>query len=172
MSFDVCILSGISTFVIFIKTIPKLLPTNQDKFGLQRFFTPKNKNDFTILRNYLVFLLLKHYDAMYMYNVQCVIQCVFCTNKERQPAHHKHTDISITSISCDRYMETRAWYLEWTMTKAFTSLACFLVNVHKRRLLFTEVNTETLKCCNHKSFECDDITFIQQHYVVCALYTM
>lgn len=109
---------------------------------------------------------------MYMNNVQCVfldfwmIQCVFCTNKERQPAHHKHTDISTTTITCDRYMETRAWYLGWTMTKTFTPLACFLVNVHKRRLLFTEVNTETLKCCNHKSFECDDITFIQQHYVM------
>lgn len=116
----------------------------------------------------IIWCSYKHYDAMYMYNVQCVfldfwmIQCVFCTNKERQPAHHKHADISITSITCDRYMETRAWYLEWTMTKAFTPLACFLVS----RLLFTEVNTETLNCFSHKSFEWDDITFIQQHYIV------
>lgn len=144
-----------------------MLPTYQDKFALQRFLTPKNKNDFTVLRNYLVFLYLSTMMqcTCTMYNA-CfldfwMIQCVFCTNKERQPAHHKHTDISITSITCDRYMETRAWYLEWTMTKAFTPLACFLVNVHKSRLLFSEVNTETFICCNHKSFECDDITFIQ-----------
>lgn len=88
--------------------------------------------------SYTVYLCTMMQCTSTMYNA-CfldfwMIQCVFCTNKERQPAHHKDTDISITSITCDKYMETRAWYLEWTMTKAFTPLACFLVNVHKSSL--------------------------------------